>query len=161
MDPSNLRLSSVFAIGTGTIVTGFLAYAIYFDHQRRNNPDFRKALKRESKLAAKAEQQKKDAEVKEQRQAIKEAVERANAEPIPADDQERETYFMENIQAGEDLTKKGDSIEAATAFFKCLKVYPRKGDLISMFDKTVPKEILEILATMISIGDPAGGLDDA
>jgi hypothetical protein len=30
-------------------------------------------------------------------------------------------------------------IEAATAFFKCLKVYPRKTDLISMFDKTVPK----------------------
>jgi import receptor subunit TOM20 len=107
MEASNLRLSSIFAIGTGTLVTGFLAYAIYFDHRRRNDPNFRKALKRESKLAAKAEQQKKEAENQQQQIAIREAVERVNAELPPNDDQEREAYFMDNIQAGEDYTKKG------------------------------------------------------
>jgi len=159
MDASNLRLSSVLAIGTGTVVTGFLAYAVYFDHRRRNDPEFRKALKREAKLAAKAEQQKKDAASQQQRTAIKEAVERVNAESPPLDDQEREMYFMDNIQAGEDYTKKGDVIEAATAFFRCLKVYPRKSDLVAMFDKTVPKEVLEVLASMISIADQTGGID--
>jgi hypothetical protein len=38
-----------------------------------------------------------------------------------------------------------DNLEAALAFYKALKVYPQPKDLISIYDKTVPKECLEIL----------------
>lgn len=44
-----------------------------------------------------------------------------------------------------------DQIEAALAFYKALKVYPQPKDLISIYDKTVPKEVLEILAEMVAM----------
>jgi import receptor subunit TOM20 len=44
-----------------------------------------------------------------------------------------------------------DNIEAALAFYKALKVYPQPKDLISIYDKTVPKECLEILAEMVAM----------
>ena len=42
-------------------------------------------------------------------------------------------------------------VEAALAFYKALKVYPQPKDLISIYDKTVPKECLEILAEMVAM----------
>lgn len=44
-----------------------------------------------------------------------------------------------------------NQIEAALAFYKALKVYPQPKDLISIYDKTVPKEVLEILAEMVAM----------
>jgi len=44
-------------------------------------------------------------------------------------------------------------VEAALCFYKALKVYPQPKDLIGIYDKTVPKEILEILAEMIAQDD--------
>lgn len=44
-----------------------------------------------------------------------------------------------------------DPIQAALAFYKALKVYPQPKDLISIYDKTVPKEVLEILAEMVAM----------
>lgn len=45
-------------------------------------------------------------------------------------------------------------MEAALCFYKALKVYPQPGDLIQIYDKTVPKPILDILAEMIA-SDPS------
>jgi len=47
-----------------------------------------------------------------------------------------------------------DQIEAALCFYKALKVYPQPSDLISIYDKTVPKPVLDILAEMIA-ADPS------
>ena len=44
-------------------------------------------------------------------------------------------------------------IEAALCFYKALKVYPQPRDLIQIYDKTVPKPIIDILAEMIAL-DP-------
>ena len=46
-----------------------------------------------------------------------------------------------------------DQVEAAICFYKALKVYPQPRDLIGIYDKTVPKPVLDILAEMIA-GDP-------
>lgn len=47
-----------------------------------------------------------------------------------------------------------DQVEAALCFYKALKVYPQPSDLISIYDKTVPKPVLDILAEMIAT-DPS------
>jgi import receptor subunit TOM20 len=39
-----------------------------------------------------------------------------------------------------------DNVEAALCFYKALKVYPQPSDLISIYDKTVPK--VHVLATL-------------
>ena len=54
----------------------------------------------------------------------------------------------------------GDEIDAAAWFYRGLKVYREPLELMNIYDKTVPKPILEILAEMIamdstmSIGNP-------
>lgn len=61
-----------------------------------------------------------------------------------------------------------NNIEAALCFYKALKVYPQPKDLISIYDKTVPRAVLDILAEMIAadaeldVGPgPFGGGSDA
>lgn len=41
-------------------------------------------------------------------------------------------------------------VEAALCFYKALKVYPQPKDLIGIYDKTVPKPVIDILAEMIA-----------
>ncbi len=41
-----------------------------------------------------------------------------------------------------------DPIAAALCFYKALKVYPEPKTLINIYDNTVSKDVLEILATM-------------
>lgn len=41
-------------------------------------------------------------------------------------------------------------VEAALCFYKALKVYPEPKDLIQIYDKTVPKPVIDILAEMIA-----------
>lgn len=147
-----MRTSVLVAASAGTIVTGLLAYAVYFDHKRQTDPDFRKSLKRNNRRLAKAVKEEEEAQGAEQREAIKAAVQRAKQEGFPADLEEKESYFMSQVAKGEGLCAEGaDQIEAALAFYKALKVYPQPKDLISIYDKTVPKEVLEILAEMVAM----------
>ena len=109
-----------------------------------------------------------------QRETIKKAVQQAKDEGFPADLEEKEAYFMSQVARGESLCSEGmccprpdtskrqrtsvththsnvDGVEAALCFYKALKVYPQPKDLISIYDKTVPKEVLEILAEMVAM----------
>jgi import receptor subunit TOM20 len=147
---SSLKPSTIAAISVGTVVTGFLAYAVYFDHKRRNDPDFRKQLKRESKRTQRAAKEQEEAQGAEQKKAIREAVASAN--------EEVEAYFMQEVAQGEGMVQKGmhkdrssygpedanccvgaDNVEAALCFYRALKVYPNPRELINIYDKTVPK----------------------
>ncbi|ORY18996.1 mitochondrial outer membrane translocase complex, subunit Tom20 domain-containing protein, partial [Clohesyomyces aquaticus] len=165
-----IKPSVIAAITAGTVVTGFLAYAVYFDHRRRTDPEFRKQLKRESKKQARAAKEEAEAQGKEQKKAIRDAVERANEEGFPKDPEEVEAYFMQEVAQGEGLCQQGttrpvngghdvvadcitgaDSVEAALCFYRALKVYPQPRELINIYDKTVPKPVLDILAEMIAV----------
>lgn len=48
------------------------------------------------------------------------------------------------------LSAATKNLDAALAFYKALKVYPTPGELINIYDKTVAKPILEVLAEMIA-----------
>lgn len=50
-------------------------------------------------------------------------------------------------------TTGSDPIQAAVCFYKALKVYPQPKDLVGIYDKTVPKDVLEILAEMVATDD--------
>lgn len=76
-------------------------YAVYFDHKRRTDPDFRKALKRESRREARVAKEQAEAQGEEQKQAIKNAVDEAKEEGFPTDVEEKEAYFMNEVGQGE------------------------------------------------------------
>jgi len=147
-----MRTSVLVAASAGTVITGLLAYAVYFDHKRQTDPEFRKSLKRNNRKLAKAVKEEQEAHGAAQRDAIKQAVQRAKEEGFPVDLEEKEAYFMNQVAKGEGLCAEGSNhVEAALAFYKALKVYPQPKDLISIYDKTVPKECLEILAEMVAM----------
>jgi len=155
------------AIATATvaaIATGVLAYAVYFDYKRRNDIEFRRMLRRNEKKQARAEKDQAVAAMESQRHAIKRAVDEAKEEGFPTDPDGKEAYFLEQVQNGELLGADPTKIvDAALAFYKALKVYPTPNDLINIYDKTVAKPILDILAEMIAydgtvkIGGYTGG----
>ncbi|KAF2396549.1 protein import receptor MAS20 [Trichodelitschia bisporula] len=151
---SNIKTSTIIAASVGTVAVGIVAYALYFDHRRRNDPEFRKALKRETRKQAKAAKAEAEAASAEQRKAIREAVEKVNAEGFPTDSEDVERFFMEEVAKGEALClSESEQLEAALCFFRALKVYPQPDELITIYDKTVPKPILDILAEMVAL-DP-------
>lgn len=81
-----------------------------------------------------------EVETLHQREAIKQAVDEAKEEGFPTSVEEKEAYFLDQVTMGEQLgADPSRSIEAALAFYRGLKVYPQPGDLISIYDKTVPK----------------------
>ncbi|KAI9821905.1 MAG: hypothetical protein M1827_002487 [Pycnora praestabilis] len=150
-----MKTTTIVAATVGTVVTGLIAYAVYFDHKRRTDPGFRKALKRESRRQARADKEEAEAHGAKQKEAIKAAVDGAKEEGFPTDVEEKEAYFMNEVAQGETLCQDGsDQVEAALCFYKALKVYPQPRDLISIYDKTVPKPVLDILAEMIAT-DPS------
>lgn len=83
------------------------AYAAYFDYKRRNDVNFRKALKRESKRQARVAREEAEIQGKQQREEIQIAVQEAIEEGFPTDIEEREAFFMQQIAQGETLAGDG------------------------------------------------------
>ena len=83
-----------------------IAYAIYFDHRRRTDAEFRRNLKRESRRAARIAQSEVEAEGQARKRRVKEAVESVKKEDLPPPE-EREDYFLECIKQGEILSQTG------------------------------------------------------
>ncbi|KAF2459137.1 mitochondrial outer membrane translocase complex, subunit Tom20 domain-containing protein [Lineolata rhizophorae] len=154
-----LRTSTIVAACVGTALTGVVAYALYFDYRRRSDPEFRRALKKASKRQEKAAKEAAEAEEKEMRTRIKAAIATATAETDPiirsGSQDEHEAFFMQEVAKGEALCQDGsDPVDAALSLFKALKVYPSPSDLINIYDRTVTKPVLDVLAQMIA-ADPS------
>jgi import receptor subunit TOM20 len=81
----------------GGLAIATVGYMVYFDYQRRNNSEFRKKIAHQRKEAQKLKQQRKKPAGG---LAIPE-------EPIPTTNEEREQYFMQNLQLGEQLLQQG------------------------------------------------------
>ncbi|KAI1505374.1 mitochondrial import receptor subunit tom-20 [Biscogniauxia marginata] len=138
-------------ISAATVATGLIAYAVYFDHQRRADPNFRRNLRREERRKARAEKEEAVAHSKQRRRHIQIAVDEALEEGFPSGVNEKEQFFMDHVQQGEILAADPSrTLEAALAFYKALKVYPTPEDLITIYDKTVDKRVLDVLAEMIA-----------
>lgn len=85
----------------------FLAYAVYFDHKRQTDPEFRKALKRNNRRMARAVKEEAEAQGAMQREVIKKVVQQAKDEGFPTDLEEKEAYFMSQVAQGESLVAEG------------------------------------------------------
>lgn len=137
---SGLRTSTIVTIAASTVFTGLVAYAVYFDHRRRTDPDFRRQLKRDSKKSQRAAKLEAEASTRARRDEIRALVEQVNSEQSTGSVEGNEQIFMEEVSKGENLlTDESQAMEAALCFFRALKVYPTPEELINIYDKTVPK----------------------
>ena len=87
----------------GVLTSFCVGYAVYFDHKRRSDPEFRKALKRESRREARAAKEQAEAQGEQQKEEIKAAVNQAQKEGFPTDVEHKEMFFMNEVGEGEAL----------------------------------------------------------
>jgi import receptor subunit TOM20 len=167
---------------------GVLAYAIYFDRRRRTDSKFRKQLRTSNFVTLRLfflttrsgrEKKRLDKSVAQEVTAdsasavgfgelptkeILEEMARVKDDQVPTSPEEREKYFMLQVEKGEQLCAGGAfaylglwknhyslyregpefAVEAALAFFRALRVYPSPVELIMIFQKTVPDHIFKV-----------------
>lgn len=144
--PSNqISTTTILLASAGILASGALAYAVYFDHRRRNDPSFRRELKRQHKKVTRQAEESSRAAETAQKERIKALVAQANEEGFERDPDKTEGYFMQEVARGEAMCTDGsDPVDAALCFYRALKVYPQPTELISIYDKTVPKVCLAL-----------------
>ncbi|CCF54613.1 hypothetical protein NDA11_003531 [Ustilago hordei] len=155
MKTSQIILTSLSVLG----VAG-MGYAIYFDHRRRTDPAFRKGLKKESKKLSKVEKEKAAKRAQQEDGFIQDLLQEVRTPGIfPAGVEEREQYFLKYVSLGEQLFAMGTDkyLEAAAAFYKALKVYPKSIELIMIYEKAVPKEVFDTIMRIVSKEIATGG----
>ncbi|KAF7294333.1 SET domain-containing protein [Mycena chlorophos] len=140
---------------TAISVSALVAYALYFDYKRRTDSAFRKQLRKqkkrvdkslaESREALQAASQVTDEELREALKAIEE-------EPKPGPEL-RENYFMSQVAMGEQLAARGEAfvLPAALSFYRALAVYPSPSELLGIYQKTVPDEIVKVILRIINL----------
>ncbi|TRM67858.1 mitochondrial outer membrane translocase complex, subunit Tom20 domain-containing protein [Schizophyllum amplum] len=145
------RSTSATTIAGITLLSGLVAYAVYFDYKRRNDANFRRKLRKDKKRVDKVVAESMPPPIT--KEVILETLERAKQEPAPASPEMREPYFMEQISKGEKLSLLGPELhlEAALSFYKGLQVYPSPMELIVIYQKTVPEPIFKIITQMMDL----------
>ncbi|SCU82145.1 LADA_0C03290g1_1 [Lachancea dasiensis] len=156
MSQNSGAMQRIIALSGVTAVVALAGYAVYFDHQRRNNPNFRKSLKR--KLKKHAEQEKLEKERAKQLK-LAQVGEYLSAElakdPVSTDPSQRESVFTSNVELGEKLASvPGNELESASKFYKALSVYPNPADLLGIYQRSVPEAVYEYIVLMIAIMPP-------
>ncbi|ESK86814.1 mitochondrial import receptor subunit tom20 [Moniliophthora roreri MCA 2997] len=150
------RSTSVLTIAGVTLLTGFVAYALYFDYKRRNNVEFRKNLRKQKKRVDKsiASSQASEAAASAVSQAeLRQALEQVKKEPVPASPDQKEAYFMSQVGAGEQLSLQGPDfhLPAAMSFYRALRVYPSPVELMVIYQKTVPEPIFKLVIELTNL----------
>jgi len=162
---SRISYSTIFGTVAATVAASGLAYAVYFDYMRRNNVEFRRNLLKEQKKVAKQAHVEASKGKEATADALKNAVRQMKSEPVPTNVEEREAYFLEQVAIGEALAAKGPAfyVPAAISFFKGLQVYPQPQELLMIYSKTQPAEVVQLLmdALRISISEGEGSSSDS
>jgi len=132
---SSISTSTIVFATVGTVATGLVAYAVYFDYKRRHDVEFRKSLKREAKKQAKAAKVEEEQQGKKKRQEVRELVDESNEDGYPAGAEDREAYFMTQVGEGEQMVQ--DSM------FSCLW----RDELVLIESHQVPRRLKLLYAS--------------
>ncbi|KAF9435377.1 hypothetical protein BGZ76_006417 [Entomortierella beljakovae] len=147
-----MKTTTVVAATISVLAVATIGYAIYFDSKRRNDPEFRRKLKKERKRAQKIAKDEAKRLSTQSAQTAEEALSTIKDDDFPASMEEREKFCMEQLSAGEALFTQGPQNfgQAAICFYKALKVYPAPAELVMVYQKTIPPEVFNIVMGMLS-----------
>ncbi|KAG8959694.1 hypothetical protein FRC00_001335 [Tulasnella sp. 408] len=150
---TSISTKSALTIAAATVVGGVIAYAAYFDYRRRHDATFRKKLRKEKKKLERSTPKVAASGSSRSVEEITAALRLIRNEPLPATAEEKEQYFMDNVQMGEQLCSQGPMFElpAALSFYRALRVYPSPVELIMIYQKTVPENVFKIVMEMTSL----------
>ncbi|KAG0325244.1 hypothetical protein BGZ99_000899 [Dissophora globulifera] len=147
-----MKTSTIVASTIGVLAVATIGYALYFDSKRRNDPEFRRKLKKERKRVQKLAKEEANKLSTITTQTVEEALASIKDEDFPTSMEEREKFCMEQLSAGESLFTQGPENygTAAICFYKALKVYPAPAELVMVYQKTIPSEVFALVMGMLS-----------
>ncbi|KAI9225405.1 MAG: MAS20 protein import receptor-domain-containing protein [Piptocephalis tieghemiana] len=148
-----MKPTTVALTVAGTLAASLLAYAVHFDYKRRNDPAFRRQIRKNKKKTMKQKKKQEEMEAKDMASMIASALKLADEGPkAPEKVEEKEAYFMEQVSKGESLLPLGSSgyTEAAAAFFRALRVYPSPMEMVMIYQKTLPEPVFRLVMGMMS-----------
>ncbi|KAL7004066.1 mitochondrial import receptor subunit tom20 [Cystobasidiomycetes sp. EMM_F5] len=141
-----------------------VAYAVYFDYKRRNDPAFRRQILRERRKVERASQQATAQERVAQTQRLAQAVRQIVRERLPTSLEEREAHFLEQVASGEALAARGPDfyVPATIHFFRAMQVYPNPEELMMIYSRTQPQEVVLMIVEALRLSvsgnsGPSGG----
>lgn len=118
---------AALGIAAGVCGTLVLGYCLYFDKQRRSDPNFKKKLR-------------------ERRKAKKEANKRTGSKlPNLKDHEAVQKFFLQEIQLGELLLANGDLEEGVEHLGNAVSVCGQPQQLLSVLQQTLPPQVFHLL----------------
>ncbi|KLO18058.1 MAS20-domain-containing protein [Schizopora paradoxa] len=154
--------STILTITGVTIIGGVLAYATYFDYKRRNDPAFRKRLRKQKKqveeVALKDQEEEKERLASAGGAGIPQEViqllyQQAQSAPLPSTQQERQDFFMNLVTQADQLVMMGPQhyLDAAVVFYQALRVYPAPLDMLNIYKDQLPAPVMGIVAELYNL----------
>ncbi|CAG8605094.1 5594_t:CDS:10 [Ambispora leptoticha] len=139
--------------GLGFVGVIGIGYIVYFDYKRRNDPVFRKKIKKNKKRFAKLRKAAEEDARNKLTTFAREALDEVGKEDFPDTVEAKEKFFMDQVAKGETLFAGGEAgyKSAAICFYKALKVYPSPLELIMIYQKTIPEAVFNLVYTMMSL----------
>lgn len=138
-----------------TLAAGALGYCLYFDYQRRHNPDFRKSIYLKKRHAEKKEKLKLEASRAERTEFLKQRLaESLLADPLNTTKKE-ESFIAEVTKAEKLAAIVGKEVDAAIHFYRALSIYPDPAAILEIYQKSVPADVYELIMLLTAINPPA------
>ncbi|KAL1116437.1 hypothetical protein AAG570_004911 [Ranatra chinensis] len=118
---------TALGVATGICAALFVGYCIYFDRRRRCDPDFKRKLV-------------------ERRRAARLAASRPQIElPDLRDHEAVQMFFLEQVQAAEELLGRGDVERGIDHIANAVAVCGRPGQLLEVLQQTLPAHLFDAL----------------
>ncbi|AWU76770.1 hypothetical protein CAS74_000709 [Pichia kudriavzevii] len=138
-----------------TLAAGALGYCFYFDYQRRNNPEFRRAINAKKRQARKAEKLEREASRLEKTKFLKQKLTESLLSN-PLNTTNKEQTFIDEVSRAEKLSAiVGKEVDAAIYFYRALSIYPDPTVILDIYQKSVPADIYEMIFLLTAIFPPA------
>lgn len=119
---------TALGIAAGIFGTLFVGYCVYFDQQRRKDPNFKKKL-RERRKANKLKCQSKA----------------QSKLPDLRDHEEAQAFFLHEVQLGEELLGQGDVEGGVEHLGNAVAVCGRPNQLLKVLQQTLPPNVFYML----------------
>ncbi|XP_072921407.1 mitochondrial import receptor subunit TOM20 homolog [Hemitrygon akajei] len=123
---------------TGVIAAGicgalFLVYCIYFDRKRRNDPSFKERLQQRKR--------------KQKEATVDNGVSNL---PKQKDTEAMQTFFLDEIQLGEEALSQGDYEVAVNHLSNATVICGQPQQLLQVLQQTIPPPIFQMLLVKLA-----------
>lgn len=129
---------AALGIAVGVAGTLFLGYCIYFDQQRRKDPDFKKKLRERRRLAL---------------ENASNGTRGASNTPLPdmSDHEAVQRFFLQQVQLGEELLAAGDLEAGVEHLGQAVTVCGQSQQLLNVLQQTLPAPIFHLLLQKLPV----------